>query len=593
MTLFSKKRSYDTAFIPEVDEKTAQDYDKGFTESFIDNWNFQTYTANSYSRTDNLHDEFAKDIELIEQKTGEKVKNPFNSALKEFFIEDVALGLVDAAIKNPFDPKSSRFHPENVAKREEERIDEYYKKVNKLKEQYPDLQFRDLKTINQDIKKQALKYYEKVYDGRDSSLLGDFLGAATGTVIDPINAVATLISGGGNAAKTTVAKALGKTAIGEFLVNSGVEAVIQPSVYQYKKELDIPYSKTEAVANVATAGISSAIIGTTAKALNMGARELLSKYKKATAKGIKFDAKTQEAADFLQNQVDFDDWSKETNILGDEPESVLLHNKTILDTERRLTEEINISESYDKVLQDPAGDAMEVLAQITPEDMETVWINRGGYNGGNNVKGSGFGMVKFIFKHGEKSENALGVLKSDVVDFPRIIREYEPIINDIYGQNRTWSIKRADGKQVIYADRIFSEDGQRHLVTIHTVDKNTHKLSGIFSEEKSRRTQYAVHTKDTAQEPYYWQNESSAEASSPKSRFHDGGDFVDNIIVDDTPKVKDYEGISFEGLEKEIDDDIELSVDDKAQAKEYINQMRKEETWDNEIIDCILEFKQK
>ena len=128
MTLFSKKRSYDTLFAPKTDPSKALDYEKNFTESFLDNWHYQTYTSNSYSRTDNLHDEFEKDIEKIEQSTGEKLKNPYNSALKEFFAEDIGMGIVNQITKNPFNPKSSRFHPENVAKREQERLDEYYKK---------------------------------------------------------------------------------------------------------------------------------------------------------------------------------------------------------------------------------------------------------------------------------------------------------------------------------------------------------------------------------------------------------------------------------------------------------------------------------
>lgn len=594
MTLFSQKRSYDTAFAPKINPDEAQDYEKDFSESFLDNWHFQTYTGNSYSRTDNLHDEFEKDIAEIEQKTGQKLKNPYNSAFEEFFIEDVALGLVDAAVRNPFNPKSSRFHPENVAKREQERLDKYYKKVNELKIKYPELKARDLETIKQDIKEQAMKLYQKVNDGRDSSWLGDFLGSAAGSVIDPINLAATLVTGGGNTGKETIAKALGKTALGEFIVNSGIEAVIQPSVYQYKKELDIPYSKTEAALNVVAAGTGGAILGTATKALNLTGKELLGRYKKAVAKGEKFDGPTKEAAALLEDQVEFDDWADATSPYGSDFEGAILHKKQVLAEMQRLTQEENaLSKGYDRVSENPAGNAMEVLAEIKPEDMEKIWVNRGGYAGNNGVTGSGFGMVKFIFKHGEKSGDTVAVTKSDVIDFPRIVRDFEPIINDIYGSNRTWSIKRADGRQVIYADRVFNEDGERHLVTIHVVNKNDHRLKDIFSEEKSRREAKPAHTKDTTQEPYYRSDESSAEASAPKSRFHDGGDPMADNITPEAPKVNDYDNLTLESLEKDIDADTSLSVEDKALAREEIEKMRREENWDNEIIDCILEFKQK
>lgn len=594
MTLFSQKRSYHTLFVPEINLDKAQDYEKDFSESFLDNWHFQTYTGNSYSRTDNLHDEFEKDIAEIEQKTGQKLKNPYNSAFEEFFIEDVALGLVDAATRNPFNPKSSRFHPENVAKREQERLDKYYKKVNELKIKYPELKTRDLETIKKDIKEHALELYQKVNDGRDSSWLGDFLGSAAGSVIDPINLAATLATGGGNAGKETIAKALGKTALGEFIVNSGIEAVIQPSVYEYKKELDIPYSKTEAALNVVAAGAGGAIIGTAAKALNLTGKELLGRYKKAVAKGEKFDGKTKEAAALLEDQVQFDDWADATSPYGTDIEGSILHKKQILAEMQRLTqEESALSKGYDRIAENPAGNAMEVLAEIKPEDMEKIWVNRGGYAGNNGVTGSGFGMVKFIFKHGEKGSNAAAVTKADVIGFPRIVRDFEPIINDIYGSNRTWSVKRADGRQVIYADRVFNEDGERHLVTIHVVDKDSHKLKDIFSEEKSRREAKPAHTKDTTQEPYYRSNESSAEASAPKSRFHDGGDPMADNIIPEAPKVNDYDNLTLESLENDIDADASLSANDKALARQEIEKMRREENWDNEIIDCILEFKQK
>lgn len=499
MTLFSDRRAYDTAFIPEVDTKNAKEFEKEFGESFLDNWHYQTYTGNSYSRTDNLHDEFGKDIEEIEKITGEKLKNPYNSAMKEFFVEDIALGIVDEAIKNPFDQKSSRFHPENIAKREQSGLNDYYKKVDKLKSQFPELKTRDIETINQSIKKQAAELYQKVNDGRDSSMLGDFFGSAAGTMIDPINATATLVTGGGNAGKTTIAKALGKTALGEFILNSGIEAVIQPSVYEYKKELDIPYSKTEAAMNVVAAGVGGAVLGTATKALSLGSKELLGRYKKAKAKGFEFDGKTQEAAALLESQVEFDEWATRSNPYGDSIEADVLHKRKILDEERRLTEEMQLSTGYESIKENPVGKAMEVLAEIAPEDMETVWVNRGGYAGNNGIKGSGFGMVKFIFKHGEKSTDTSAITKADVIDFPRIVREFEPIIDDTYGSNRTWSIKRADGKQVIYADRIFNEDGERHLVTIHTATGKDHKLKDIFSEEKSRREAKPAHTMDTAQ----------------------------------------------------------------------------------------------
>ena len=594
MSLFSSKRTYQTHFLPEVNEKNAKSYTKDFKESFIDEWNYQTYVNNAYSRTDNYHDEFEKDIEQIEKITGESIKNPFNSTWEEFFVEDIGMGLVNQITKNPFNPKSDRFHPENVAKREKERLDKYYSQVNELKAKYPELQVRDFETINADIKKQAREYFDKVNDGRDYSGLGSFLGAAAGSTIDPINMSVTLMTGGtAAAAKTTVLKALGKTAVAEFVANSMAELGIQTNAYKYKKELDIPTSKSEVALNVAAAGVGGAILGTAGEAIHLTGRQVLNKYKTALNKGAKFDGATKEAAALLEQKVDLDDWIKETNPFTNDVQGLDAHTNNVMNELARLTEEQNtLSKAYDDVKVQPVGDPAEHLAEITPEDMEKIWVDRGGYKGNNGVKGSGFGMVKFIFRHGK---DEIPVEKADVINFPQVVRDYEPIINDTYGNNRTWSVKRKDGKQIIYADRIFLEDGERHLVTIHVVDKDkqNHNLKDVFSEKKSRREAKPAHTKDTTQESYYRTDESSANASTPKSRFQDGGGSMDNNIIADDVKVKDFQDVSIESLENDLIQRKDLSPEDMELNKQALQKMRDEEAWDNEILDCIVEFSKR
>ena len=74
--IFSKKRSYDYAPHQKIDAEKAQTYDKGFWESYRDSRDFQTYAGNSYSREDNLHDEYEKEIENIKNISAEfKEKN--------------------------------------------------------------------------------------------------------------------------------------------------------------------------------------------------------------------------------------------------------------------------------------------------------------------------------------------------------------------------------------------------------------------------------------------------------------------------------------------------------------------------------------
>lgn len=596
MSLFSQKRNYETALAPKVDVKNAEAYEKSFTESFLDDWHFQTYTGNSYSKTNNLHDEYEKEIEKIKDLTGKELDNPYNSAFEDFIKEDVLWGLADQIVKNPFsaeDRKPDYFNRQSE-KRLQKRLAKFNKELGKLKSEYPELQVRSPEEIDEDIKKQALEYYQKVNDGRDNSGWGSFFGSAVGSMTDPINFFSTLITGGGGAAKQGVMKALGKTAAQEFLVNSGIEAIIQPGVYEYKKELGIPYTKEEAMLNVAAAGVGGAVLGTAGKAIHLTGKQVLSRYKKATAAGIKFDGKVKADADFLEKKVELDDWLDKTNPFGDDAEARLLHEDLIKTEMQRLTDETGqLSKAYDEVLRSPKGEASEVLAEISPEDMERIWIDRGGYNKFNNIKGSGYGMVKFIFKHGEESADTIKISKDDVVGFPEIVRKYEPLQLDNYGNHRIWSIKNKDGQQIIYSDALFLENGQRHLVTIHAMQPNKeNELKGVFSKER-RRTQPAMHTKNTTQEPYYQHKESSAEASAPKSRFQGGGDVMDNIISPDELKVKDFGNYDAAAFEKELNDLPDLTPEEKKANADIVKKIKQEDDWDDQILDCIVEFSKK
>lgn len=595
MGLFAEKRSYDTHFAPKINKDEAEDYEKSFSESFMDEWHFQTYTGNSYSRTNNFHDEFEKEIAKIKEVTGVELDNPYKSAFQEFLVEDTAKGLLHKIIENPFQSADEKWSSPNQQRiREQNRLLEFYTKAHKLKEKYPNLEFRSPTQIQDDIKKNALSYYQKINDGRDNNGWGSFLGAAAGSVVDPINMFTTLITGGASEAKQSILKILGKTAAKEFINNAAIEAVIQPSVYSYKKELEIPYSKEEAILNVGAAGLGGAALGTAGKALHLSGKQILGKYKKAVAEGVEFDPKIKAEAEFLEQKVQLDDWLDETNPFGNDVEAHLLHEEAIAREMRRLTDETGqLSKAYDDILNNPKGNANEVLAEISPEDIEKIWIDRGGYGNLNNVKGAGYGMVKFIFKHGEESSDAIKITKNDIVSFPEIVRKYEPIQLDKYGNHRIWSVKRADGQQIVYSDALFTENGQRHLITIHaTQPERENILKGIFSEER-RRTRPAVHTMDTTQEPYYQHKESSANASAPKSRFHDGGDVYGNIINPDDLKVKDFKGYDVNTFEKELDGLSDLTPEQKKLNSEFIEKIKKEDSWDEQILDCIVEFTKK
>lgn len=91
--------------------------------------------------------------------------------------------------------------------------------------------------------------------------VGQFAGAMGGAVLDPIN-VATL----GFGASVTMAKGLGtavklaELSAKGFAINAATEALIQPSVYGFKKELGVEYSAEDAINNILIAGAGGAIL---------------------------------------------------------------------------------------------------------------------------------------------------------------------------------------------------------------------------------------------------------------------------------------------------------------------------------------------
>lgn len=121
------------------------------------------------------------------------------------------------------------------------------------------------------------------------------------------------------------------------------------------------------------------------------------------------------------------------------------------------------------------------LVGVSTGDLEKVFINRGPaimkdgqlVAHGNALKketgSSGLGLVKFIWKHGENSADAVKVTKDDIVNFPAIAKNYEPI-EDRSGYKR-WSILREDGEQLNYILKKTVE-GRDITVSIYGSDGN-------------------------------------------------------------------------------------------------------------------------
>jgi hypothetical protein len=89
-----------------------------------------------------------------------------------------------------------------------------------------------------------------------------------------------------------------------------------------------------------------------------------------------------------------------------------------------------LSDAYDQVNKNPTGKADDPLVMIKPDDIEAVAVARGGWKGFGDieVKGAGWGIAKFIWRHGKKSKEQkdLQIEKEDVLEFPNVIRDFHP-----------------------------------------------------------------------------------------------------------------------------------------------------------------------
>ena len=162
--------------------------------------------------------------------------------------------------------------------------------------------------------------------------------------------------------------------------------------------------------------------------------------------------------------------------------------------QRVAAEQDQLHAAYQRVMDSPAGEAFDPLVHIQPEDIEGVMVARGGWHGRGDVevKGAGWGLVKFIWKHGEESPKApeLQVTREDVLNFPEVIRRFDPAEEATPDGNRgrAWRVVRDDAngtpRVVVYADSLINGQNGRHLVSVHVLD-DAHAKTAVLSKEKT------------------------------------------------------------------------------------------------------------
>lgn len=157
----------------------------------------------------------------------------------------------------------------------------------------------------------------------------------------------------------------------------------------------------------------------------------------------------------------------------------------------------HLGDAYDAVLRDPVGPVNDPVVRMTAQDIGDVLIERGpavlNKNGEIQVNKSPFGLVKIIWKHGERSKEPEGarVTREDVTRLPEVMNDWKPIEDKAQPDGRRlieWQLERQDGRRVVYSVRKFTEgDREQHVVSIfiNRMDQDKFKAKPL-SEMKNR-----------------------------------------------------------------------------------------------------------
>ena len=623
-------RNFDTNPI----KKVGLSSEKSFMESIDDAWEETWFSGVSSSEQNNLHNAYEEYINELEKQTGERLDNPFRSAWGEFLVEDVIKGFGYELIHIPGTSRDNApYNPKAKQKRDKENLASFYKDLDKLREEYPNIPYKTELDIHKGIMKKAEEWRQYNALGRDESAIGSFIGSTAALMSDPFNLTATVATApftGGTGG--TLLATVGRAALVEGVVNAGVEAVQQVDVYKYQQKLGNEYTKTDAAIAVGMAGLGGAGLA----AAGIGGKALLkktvSKVKSLKNKGFKLKPHEEDCLAFAEERINLQDFIDRSSPYPESDIENIYFTERLIQEQKRLLqaeEAANLARAWDSVADATKDDFMtrnphEILATITDDDMKQIVFERGEWSkatGGSSE--AGYGMVKVRWKHGDLSgtvsaRDTIPVMKKDITDLPEIIRDYEPMLKEEYGNRLHWSVRRSDGVQVLYAFAPDDLDKTARVITIHTIKpdstsiwkdvispkrkKNTagvtSKSGGIQSSDKS-----ALPVNDTAQKPYYRTNESLESSSARSLGFHDQNRVHVDNIADTMENVKDLQpakSLSVDEIEKMFDDLDTILPDQEIDGlmrgktvREFLEDIKKEDSYIDEISECIVEFGKK
>lgn len=126
-----------------------------------------------------------------------------------------------------------------------------------------------------ELAKHADETLAKAMASRDGvgKWLAAFAGGAVASLSDPLQVVGMMVGGGAGSARTAAGRIV-TTTLTEAAANAAVEAVTQPQVQAWRKQVGLPNGLNEAIQNVAFAGLFGGVVGGAGGAAAEGLRVL-------------------------------------------------------------------------------------------------------------------------------------------------------------------------------------------------------------------------------------------------------------------------------------------------------------------------------
>jgi|GEM_PF-3050450 len=268
-------------------------------DRFNEAWQSSRFESLSVSRSNALREQYGSYLDHIEEVTGERLNNPEGMGRER---------LIPSPIELAADPLSNvMFGHDWTGSQHMEydaRVSEFEARVSELKKKHPGLKVRSRDDFMASIAKKAKTLRDARAEGVDvghagaGALAGDVAALAT----DPVNLASMLFGGAGavRGATTTLSArlaAMGRTAAIEGGIGGVSEAAIQPRVFDFKADINSPYSVGDALENIAMATAGGAFLGGVVEGFGQGFDGVLARWRKS---GLPHDTDTRAAERVLE-----------------------------------------------------------------------------------------------------------------------------------------------------------------------------------------------------------------------------------------------------------------------------------------------------